>query len=152
MSNPFAKRLRHALCLAAALLSTTFAQAAVDVGVGITIREPGVYGRIEIGSAPPPALIYPQPVVVVPAPVPYRPIYMYVPPGHAKDWKHYCKRYAACNQPVYFVREDWVRDRYDHYHYRDHRRDRYDRDRRDDRRDRGHPGRGRGNGKGHVRD
>lgn len=157
MPYPFAKPLRGVLLLMAALLTTTLSQAAVDVGVGITLREPGVYGRIEIGTAPPPPLIYPQPVVVVPAPVPYRPIYLYVPPGHAKDWKRHCRRYAACNQPVYFVREDWVRDRYDRYRY--DRRDRYDLDRRHDRRydrrdrdDRGHPGHGRGNGRGPGRD
>ena len=34
--------------------SVILAGAVVDVGVGITIREPGVYGRIEIGSRPPP--------------------------------------------------------------------------------------------------
>ncbi len=113
--------------LVATALATLAAagNAAVDVGVGITIREPGVYGRIEIGTAPPPPLIYPQPVVIVPAPVPRSPIYLYVPPGHAKDWRKHCKHYNACNQPVYFVREEWVRERYA----------------------KAHPGRGKGHGK-----
>ncbi len=88
------------------------AEAAVDVGVGITIREPGLYGRIEIGTAPPPPVWYPQPVVIVPPPVPMRPIYLYVPPGHVKDWRKYCKHYNACNQPVYFVQEGWVQANY----------------------------------------
>lgn len=93
--------------------AATSAWSAVDVGVGVTIREPGVYGRIEIGSAPPPVL-YPQPVVIArPAVVVAEPpMYLYVPPGHAKHWAKHCYRYNACGRQVYFVREDWVRDRY----------------------------------------
>lgn len=89
------------------------AWSAVDVGVGITIREPGVYGRIEIGSAPPPVL-YPQPVIIArPAVVVAQPpMYLYVPPGHAKNWRKHCGSYNACGRPVYFVREDWVQDQY----------------------------------------
>jgi hypothetical protein len=105
--------------------------------------------------------------VIAPAPVTLvqQPIYLRVPPGHAKDWKRYCARYAACGQSTYFVQEDWYRRVYapsrgyrydqvphrrgydhghdhdrDHDHYRDHYRGR----------DQGHgKGHGRGNGKGH---
>jgi hypothetical protein len=101
---------------ALAALATPAAKAGVDVGVGITIHEPGVYGRIEIGTAPRPPLIYAQPVVIVPPPVPRQPIYLYVPPGHAKDWKKHCKHYNACNQPVYFVQENWVQANYEKAH------------------------------------
>ena len=94
------------------------AWSAVDVGVGITIREPGVYGRIEIGSQPPPPLLYPQPVIITrPAVVVQQPpMYLYVPPGHAKDWRKHCGKYNACTRPVYFVQETWVQDRYDERH------------------------------------
>ena len=94
------------------------AWSAVDVGVGITIREPGVYGRIEIGSQPPPPLLYPQPVLIArPAVVvQQQPLYLYVPPGHAKNWGKHCARYNACARPVYFVKEEWVRERYDNEH------------------------------------
>ena len=106
------------LALLATLGTVTAAPAwsAVDIGVGITIREPGVYGRIEIGSQPPPPLIYTQPViirqptVVVQQP---QPLYLYVPPGHAKNWGKHCARYNACARPVYFVQESWVQERYE---------------------------------------
>ncbi|MDH4062365.1 MAG: hypothetical protein OEU94_16275 [Aquincola sp.] len=108
-----------AAAAAATTLVTTAAWSAVDVGVGVTIREPGVYGRIEIGSAPPPPVLYPQPVLIRPVPVvaaPPPPLYLYVPPGHAKNWGKYCYRYNACARPVYFVQETWVEDRWEREH------------------------------------
>ncbi|MDD2547801.1 MAG: hypothetical protein PHI55_16175 [Burkholderiaceae bacterium] len=68
---------------------------------------PGVYGRIQIGNAPPPPVLYADPVLIQrPAVVvPREPIYMYVPPGHAKHWAKHCARYNACGQPVYFLQE-----------------------------------------------
>jgi hypothetical protein len=69
---------------------------------------PGVYGRIEIGTAPPPPLLYPQPIVIVQQPVLVQqpPLYLHVPPGHAKKWSKHCGRYNACGRPVYFVKVD----------------------------------------------
>ena len=96
------------------------ASAQVDVDVGVTIRQPGVYGRVEIGtSAPPPPVIYRQPVVIVAQPVvvaPPPPMYLYVPPGHAKKWRKHCHKYDACGRQVYFVREEWVQARYNEAH------------------------------------
>ena len=59
------------------------AQAYVNATVGGELA-PGVYGRINIGNAPPPPLLYAEPVIIQrPAVVvPRAPIYMYVPPGH----------------------------------------------------------------------
>ena len=87
------------------LASAAHAGANVNVIVGGEIS-PGVYGRVEIGSAPPPPVYYPQPVVIVrpPRTVVVEPIYLHVPPGHAKRWSRYCNRYNACGRPVYFVR------------------------------------------------
>jgi hypothetical protein len=67
---------------------------------------PGIYGRVDIGGAPPPLLVYPEPVVVVrqPQPVQVQPIYLHVPPGHAKHWSKHCREYNACGLPVYFVK------------------------------------------------
>jgi len=70
---------------------------------------PGVYGQVVLGNAPPPPVVYAQPVVAQPAPVivgaaPLEPIYLHVPPGHAKHWREHCHEYHACNRPVYFVR------------------------------------------------
>jgi len=122
--------------LGACVLAPALAQ--TSVGVSIGINQPGVYGRINIGEFVQPALVVPQPVVVVQSPVAVyqRPIYLYVPPGHQHNWAKHCARYNACGQPVYFVREDWVRTRYEehHRHEEDHR---------------GHGDHGRGHGHGH---
>jgi hypothetical protein len=108
------KNLVSRALMAAAFAASAPAWSAVDVGVGITIREPGVYGRIEIGSAPPPPVLYPQPVIIArPAVVVAQPpMYLYVPPGHAKNWGKHCARYNACARQVYFVQEQWVEQQY----------------------------------------
>jgi hypothetical protein len=94
--------------------ATAPAWSAVDVGVGITIREPGVYGHIEIGNRPPPPVLYPQPVIIAPpvVVVAQPPMYLYVPPGHAKNWRKHCGHYDACGRQVYFVKERWVYEEY----------------------------------------
>ena len=89
---------------------------AADVGVSINIGQPGFYGRIDIGNAPPPVLIYPQPVWINRVAVAPAPLYLRVPPGHEKKWDKHCKKYAACGQPVYFVRDEWYRDVYAPYY------------------------------------
>jgi len=105
-----------AIALAACAVAPAFAQ--TNVGVSIGINQPGVYGRIDIGAFPQPRIIYPQPIVVVQSPVAVQqqPIYLYVPPGHQKNWAKHCDRYNACGQPVYFVEENWVRERYEENH------------------------------------
>ena len=79
-----------------------------EVHVYSDIR-PGVYGRIDLRGAPPPPLVYERPVIVV-QPPPARPrpepLYLHVPPGHAKNWKKHCRKYDACGRPVYFVVSD----------------------------------------------
>ena len=102
-----------AITLAACCVIPAFAQS--NVGVSIGINQPGVYGRIDIGNYPQPALVYAQPIIIAPRPanVYVQPAYLYVPPGHQKNWAKHCGSYNACGQPVYFVREDWVRERYD---------------------------------------
>lgn len=127
--------LKKLLAITLALGALAPAMATTSVGVSIDIAQPGVYGRIDIGNYPQPRVVYAQPVVIArPA---YRaeqqPVYLYVPPGHQKRWSKFCGRYNACGQPVYFVQEDWVRERYD-----DHRGDDRDHGR--------NPGKGRGHG------
>jgi len=101
-----------AIALAACLAAPAFAQ--TNVGVSIGINQPGVYGRIDIGSYPQPAVIYRQPILIAPPPpnIQVQPVYLYVPPGHQKNWARHCGSYNACGQPVYFVQERWVRERY----------------------------------------
>jgi hypothetical protein len=85
---------------------------AQSISVNATISgqiAPGVYGQVTLGGRPPPPVVYAQPVIVQPAPVvvgaaPLEPIYLHVPPGHAKHWKEHCHEYHACNRPVYFVK------------------------------------------------
>ena len=73
---------------------------------------PGVYGRIDIGNAPPPPVIYPQPLIIERPAVQLgqAPLYLRVPPGHEKHWGKHCRKYNACGQPVYFVREGGFAD------------------------------------------
>ena len=53
-----------ALVLAAGAFGTATAQTTVSTSVSIGINQPGVYGRINIGDLPHPALYHPQPVIV----------------------------------------------------------------------------------------
>jgi hypothetical protein len=100
------------LCLTIGLATLAWsaqAQTDVSVSVGGVIR-PGVYGRVEVGTRPPPPIIYPQPVIITQPPVVVAtpaPIYLHVPPGHAKKWYKHCYKYNACNQPVYFVQNNY---------------------------------------------
>jgi hypothetical protein len=102
----------------AALLAASLPSFATDVGVSVQISQPGVYGRVDIGRFPQPTVVVPQPVVVMPQPVVVaqpvvvqpEPLYLWVPPGHRKNWKKYCGRYGACGAPVYFVEDRWYRD------------------------------------------
>jgi hypothetical protein len=153
--------LSSALAALSLALGAGTAQAA-DVGVSISISQPGVYGRIDIGQYPQPAVVMPQPVWVQRAPVyaaPPQPVYLWVPPGHQKHWDKHCGRYNACGVPVYFVREDWYQRnvyrgapgyRQPEYRQPEWQDGRGDRDERGDRgeHDRGH-GHGRDHGKGH---
>jgi hypothetical protein len=128
------------LVLAAAAVGSAVAQPRVGVSIGI--NQPGVYGRINIGDVPRPALVLPQPVIIAqPRVVVDRaPIYLYVPAEHQQNWRRYCGRYSACGQPVYFVQDRWVRERYEHEHpgWERHRRGPDRRDWRDHDHDRGH--------------
>lgn len=89
-------------CGGLAQAATPYATASIEGALS-----PGVYGRIEIGTAPPPPLVYAQPVTIYRNPVVVQqPLYLHVPPGHAKKWSKHCAKYNACGQPVYFVKVD----------------------------------------------
>jgi hypothetical protein len=135
------------LLFAATVLTAVAPAIAADVGVSISIGQPGFYGRIDIGNAPQPRLINSQPIVIE-RQVRYvnPPLYLRVPPGHTKDWAKHCRKYNACNQQVYFVHDDWYNDVYvPQYHDKN------------DKHGKGHgkgddKGNGNGNGKGKGRD
>ena len=135
------KKLRVLALAGFAACALAPAMAQTNVGVSIGIQQPGMYGRIELGNYPQPRVIYPQPMVIAPSPVAMhqQPIYLYVPPGHQKKWEKHCYRYNACGQPVYFVQESWVRERYEERRGYEGRDD-HDRDKKH------------GKGRGHGRD
>jgi hypothetical protein len=99
---------------------------------------PGVYGQVQLGSDHPPPVVYAQPMLIEPQASPLPPVYLHVPPGHAKNWRKHCHEYHACNRPVYFVRSAEYAQGYDHRereHDHDHDHERHDdrdRDRHDD--------------------
>ena len=105
--------MRHFLFTITIILFAVSAQAA-DVGVSVSVGQPGFYGRIDIGNYPQPELIYARPVEIrhASAGTAYQPIYLHVPPGHENNWKKHCSKYNACGRPVYFVRDRWYNDVY----------------------------------------
>ncbi len=104
------KRLLLALTITTATITTP--TLAADVGVSISVGQPGFYGRIDIGDYPRPQLIYRQPIIVQHGYSSRPPIYLRVPPGHAKHWSKNCHKYNACGEHVYFVRDDWYNQQY----------------------------------------
>ena len=97
--------------LVATLAAAAPARAAdVEVGVSVQISQPGVYGRIDIGRFPQPQVVVAQPVIIerpVRVVPPAEPVYLWVPPGHRKNWRKHCREYGACGVPVYFVQDGW---------------------------------------------
>jgi hypothetical protein len=101
------------LATALAVASTSAWALDVSVGAHITIGDPNFYGVINIGDVPePPRLIYREPRIVIHEHVVAEPVYMRVPPGHAKHWDKHCHDYGACNRRVFFVEDDWYENRY----------------------------------------
>ncbi len=136
--------MRKLVIAAVAAAAIAPAVHATDIGVSIGISQPGVYGSIDIGRFPQPAVVVPQPVIIAPPPVAVvqpQPVYLWVPPGHRKHWAKHCREYNACGVPVYFVRDDWYEQ---HVRYAEARPGRGDDDR--------GPGKGHGRGHGKGRD
>lgn len=85
---------------------------AANVGMSVSVGQPGFYGQIDIGGYPPPPVIYRQPIMVEPVIVDRPPIYLRVPPGHAKNWGKHCHQYHACGERVFFVQDAWYNREY----------------------------------------
>ena len=124
------KRILFAVVIAAA----ASAQAA-DVGVSISLGQPGFYGRIELGDYPPPQLVYRRPRVIQRVPASRPPIYLHVPPGHERNWSRHCREYNACGERVYFVQNNWYNQQYVPRYQERHGDRRDGRDHQDGRRD-----------------
>lgn len=123
------KRFLIIAAVVALTASHTAPVLAADVGVSISVGEPGFYGRLDIGDYPPPQVIYSRPVIIERVMDNRPPIYLRVPPGHAKHWRKHCREYNACGERVYFVQDDWYNreyvPRYQERHpgHQDNRRD-----------------------------
>ncbi len=101
--------MKHLLALAL-LAFMALQEVSADVGVAVSVGQPGFYGMIELGNAPLPQLIYSRPLVMQPAPygvVLPPPVYLRVPPGYAQRWRWHCHEFNACGRPVYFVQDGW---------------------------------------------
>lgn len=139
MRHRFIARHRLLISMATVALASAGVSHAGDLGIHVILSgevAPGVYGQVQFGNAPPPPLVYAQPMLIEPQAAPPPPVYLHVPPGHARNWRKHCREYNACNRPVYFVRSaeyEPRRERHDH--------------------DRGHDGDDEhGHGHGHDRD
>ena len=73
--------MKHFVFIIMMMLVVTSAYAA-DVGVSVSVGQPGFYGRIDIGNYPQPEVIYAKPVVIhaAPAGVVYQPMYVHILP------------------------------------------------------------------------
>jgi hypothetical protein len=140
---------RFLIAAAVAVTTATIPALAADVGVSISIGEPGFYGRIDIGDFPQPQVIYRQPILVERVPVNSPPVYLRVPPGHRKHWSKHCHKYNACGERVFFVQDNWYSREYVP-RYQEQHRERRD-DRRDEQRDE-HRGNKKNDHRGHDRD
>jgi len=101
-------KITQATAFASLLLAAYTAQAGqpiINLNVGGELA-PGVYGQVQFGNAPPPPVLYPQPRIIMRQPrgVAMEPMYLHVPPGHARNWRKHCREYGACDHPVYFVK------------------------------------------------
>jgi len=117
-------RLSFIASIFSVLLAGSGVCAAGDLNLHVILSgevAPGVYGQVQFGSEPRPPMVYAQPMLIEPQPVQLAPVYLHVPPGHAKNWRKHCHEYNACNRPVYFVRSAEYEPDYDHRnHGHDH--------------------------------
>jgi len=93
-----------AFVVSAPLITTALA---ADTGLTVSTSQPSFFGRLDIGDYPPPQVIDPQPIAVEPVPNDSPPIYLRVPPAHAKHWRKHCRQYQACGERVLFVQDKW---------------------------------------------
>lgn len=98
--------------LLVALVTVAAPAWAADVGISISLGQPGFYGQIDIVDYPPPRVIYAEPVIVQEAVIVSQPIYLRVEAEHVQHWDQHCSHYGACAQRVYFVEDGWYDEVY----------------------------------------
>jgi hypothetical protein len=103
-----------AFIFAASLLALASPAMAADINVSVNLGQPDFYGPLEVQNYGQPRVIYTNPIIIQ-RPVNYvnqAPIYLRVPPGHAKNWSKHCAAYNACGQRVLFVQDTWYNNTY----------------------------------------
>lgn len=140
---------RFMIATAIVVAAVTAPVHADDAEVSVGIGQPNFYGRLDINDFPAPQLIYRQPMIIERGTINSPPIYLHVPPSHARHWGRHCGEYHACGERVLFVQDNWYKRQYMPRYEEEHGV------RKDDHRDEGR-GNGRndrhGNGKEHGRD
>jgi hypothetical protein len=121
---PFMKKI-HFAATALMMLGMSSAYAGGNIGIQLGISgevAPGVYGNVIIGDRHP-NFVYPEPIIIRETREVREPIYLHVPPEHARHWDRYCENYHACDRRVFFVRSSEYRDfrdeRYQEHHDHD---------------------------------
>ncbi|WP_377157545.1 hypothetical protein ACFJIX_02595 [Roseateles sp. UC29_93] len=87
------QRILGAVALTAGALAAPVAFAG-DVGVSISVGQPGFYGRIDVGNVRP-DVVYAQPMMIERVYAPAPPLYLRVPPGHYRSWARHCGYYRG---------------------------------------------------------
>jgi len=104
------KILFPAAILVLSAVSSAYAGGNIGIQLGISGEvAPGVYGNVIIGDRHP-NYVYPEPIIIHETREVREPIYLHVPPAHARHWDRYCEQYRACDRRVYFVRSSEYRD------------------------------------------
>ena len=103
--------MKKLLIIGAMLVSAVSGASAQNLS--LQLGQTGYYGSIDLGNLRAPPVIYQQPMIIDRS-VQYsgQPMYMRVPPGHAKKWSKHCAAYNACGRPVYFVQDSWYNNTY----------------------------------------
>jgi len=99
--------IRYVAVAVALAMAAPLAGAADKSAVITGAIAPGIYGRVDMANRAKPPLVYQQPMFIEPpenASGVVEPLYLHVPPDHAKNWKKFCEKYEACDKPVYFVK------------------------------------------------
>lgn len=104
MMNVFRNAALVAFVVASGAAGAADKEAVAMISGAVT---PGVYGRVDAAKKPLPPLVYEQAMFIERPETNngvVEPLYLHVPPEHAKNWKKYCAQYKACDKPVYFVK------------------------------------------------
>lgn len=104
--------MNRLLFAAALAVASSAIPAHAEVGLTINLGEPDFFGPIDIVDFPQPQVINQTAKVIEEVPRDRAPVYLRVPPGHAKHWEKHCHEYNACNQRVYFVSDEWYNREY----------------------------------------